>query len=204
MPGDHDLLSPLTLSSRDGVKRERADAARNRQILLEAAGRILRDKGIDALSMDAVAAEAGVGIGTVYRRFGDLQGLAYALIDDQEREFQAAFISGPPPLGPGAPPQERLCAFLRRYVDRLTEQAELMATAENGDARYRSGAYNLQRQHLAMLITQIDPERDGGYLADALLAVLSARLYLHQRAGLEMTVERLNAGLDQLVRGVIG
>jgi AcrR family transcriptional regulator len=54
--------------------------------------------------MDAVAAEAGVGKGTLFRRFGDRAGLAVALLDERERDLQAAVLSGPPPLGPGAPP----------------------------------------------------------------------------------------------------
>ncbi len=68
---------------------ERADAARNRRALLAAARRILNDSGVDALSMDQVAA-ACVGVGTVYRRFGGRAGLAYALLDETERQFHAA------------------------------------------------------------------------------------------------------------------
>ncbi len=69
---------------------ERADAARNRRALLAAARRILDDSGVDALSMDQVAAAACVGVGTVYRRFGGHAGVAYALLDETERQFQAA------------------------------------------------------------------------------------------------------------------
>ena len=54
--------------------------------------------------MEDVAHAACVGTGTLYRRFGDRAGLALALLDEQEREFQNALITGPPPLGPGAPP----------------------------------------------------------------------------------------------------
>jgi AcrR family transcriptional regulator len=98
---------------------ERADAARNRRAVLAAAQRILVSAGVAGLSMDRVAAEACVGVGTVYRRFGDLSGLVYALLDDTEQQFQAGFLSGPPPLGPGAPPVTRIRAFLHGYVDRF-------------------------------------------------------------------------------------
>src|SRR5262245_50164344 len=87
---------------------ERADAARNRRALLRAAKTIMVDEGADALCMDRVAAAAGVGVGTVYRRFGDRAGLAYALLDDEEQQFQAEFLFGPPPLGPGAAPLARI------------------------------------------------------------------------------------------------
>ena len=61
--------------------------------------------------MEDVACKAGVGTGTLYRRFGDRAGLALALLDEQTREFQNELIAGPPPLGPGAPASERLRAF---------------------------------------------------------------------------------------------
>ena len=54
--------------------------------------------------MDQVAAAAGVGKGTLFRRFGDKSGLAAALLDARERVLQEAVLFGPPPLGPGAPP----------------------------------------------------------------------------------------------------
>lgn len=192
----------LMLAVQDSPKPERADAARNRKILLEAASRILRDKGISALSMESVAAAAGVGIGTVYRRFGDRSGLAYALVDETEREFQAAFISGPPPLGPGAPPGDRLRAYLHRHVDRLAEQAELLAMAENGTNRFRLGAYYVQRRHVSMLINEINPDLDNHYLADTLIAPLTGRLFLHQTVDQGMSIERIKAGLDQLLDGI--
>lgn len=182
-------------------KPERADAAHNRAILLEAATSIVAEQGVDALSMDAVAIRAGVGIGTVYRRFTDLGGLAYALIDDHEKRFQAAFLSGPPPLGPGAPPAERLRAYVHAYVDRLENQGELMSVAERG--RYSSGAYSLQHAHVAGLIAAVDHALDAHFLADAILAALSARLYVRQTVERQLSVERVKAGLDQLLSGVL-
>ena len=58
--------------------------------------------------MEDVAKAACVGTGTLYRRFGDRAGLAFALLDEQTRDFQNALIRGAPPLGPGAPASERL------------------------------------------------------------------------------------------------
>ena len=81
--------------------RERADAARNRRRILDAAAALFAELGVDGVSLDAVAAAAGVGKGTVFRRFGDKSGLAAALLDERERELQAALLSGPPPLGSG-------------------------------------------------------------------------------------------------------
>ena len=184
------------------MRPERADAARNRQRLLEAAARITREHGPDALSMEAVAEAAGVGIGTVYRRFGDRAGLAYALVDESERAFQHAFLHGPPPLGPGAPPRERLHAYVRAYTDRLEDQGQLLAVAE--DRRYDVGSYQLQRTHLAHLIGEFDPSLDAGWLAEAMLELLSGRLFLRLSRTRGLSAERIKAGLDQLLRGITG
>src|SRR4051812_40024312 len=70
-----------------GVVRERADAARNRLKVLAAAERLFAAQGVGAVSMDEVATVAGVGKGTLYRRFGDKSGLAAALLDEREAEL---------------------------------------------------------------------------------------------------------------------
>lgn len=185
---------------------ERADAARNRRAVLAAARTIMVNDGVNALYMDRVAAEAGVGVGTVYRRFGDRAGLAYALLDDEERRFQAAFLFGPPPLGPGASPVARIRAFLHAYVDRLLDtHASLLALAEaqSPAARYGNGAYRTHRTHLIALLTLADANADAAYLADALLAVLGGGLFLHQRQDLQFSTDRIKIALDQLLTGLV-
>lgn len=82
----------------------RADAARNRTRLLEAASRLMSACGAANLTMEAVATTAGVGKGTVFRRFGDRTGLLIALLDHREQQLQAAFLSGPPPWVRTRPP----------------------------------------------------------------------------------------------------
>ncbi|UMP05869.1 TetR/AcrR family transcriptional regulator [Amycolatopsis sp. EV170708-02-1] len=179
---------------------ERADAARNRQKIVRAAAKLVAAKGIDGLALDEVAAEAGVGIGTVYRRFPDKGALAQALLDENEREFQEAFISGPPPLGPGASAPRRLRAFLEKYVDRLETHGELLMVAETETpmARFTTGAYRLHHSHLVALISEIDPKADAHFRADALLAPLAAAQYVYQRQS--MTPEQIKKGLVDLYR----
>ncbi|HEY9292517.1 MAG TPA: TetR/AcrR family transcriptional regulator [Microlunatus sp.] len=183
---------------------ERSDAARNRQRVLDAARELIDNRGPHELTMNEVAAQAGVGVGTVYRRFGDQAGLVDALMDEHERELQQQMISGPPPLGPGAEPVPRIKAFLHAFVDLLELYAPVMATVAD-DPRSRpqgSGAYAAHHQHLAILIRQVRPSLDASYLAGALLANLDARRYLSQRNDLGYSVEQIKAGLDQLVTGL--
>lgn len=184
---------------------ERADAARNRKRILDAARDIVRTRGVEGLSMEEVAQSAGVGIGTVYRRFGDRAGLAYALLDEREREFQESFLRGAPPLGPGAAAAERITAFLHALVARVEEQSALLLLAEHNTphARYLSGAYAVHHRHLAELLRQARPGSDEHYLADALLAPLGAGVVTYQREIAGMQPERIKAGLADLVRALV-
>ena len=87
----------LPMSAPDGhapAERERADARRNRERILCAAARLIDEKGIDCMSMGDVAHAAGVGKGTLYRRFGDRAALLRALISEPEQEFQDNLIRG--------------------------------------------------------------------------------------------------------------
>ncbi|NRQ37566.1 TetR/AcrR family transcriptional regulator [Nonomuraea sp. NN258] len=157
-------------------RKERADAARNREKVLAAAARLFAEKGVDSVSMDAVAAAAGVGKGTLFRRFGDKSGLAVALLDDRERDLQARILSGPPPLGPGAPAADRLAAFAEAYLTYLFDHLDLVRMSETASpgARHRIGAYRFWHRHVAILLAECRPGCDADPLAHALLAGFGA------------------------------
>ncbi|MEV3961643.1 helix-turn-helix domain-containing protein [Nocardia sp. NPDC050193] len=87
---------------------ERADAARNPARILAAAAELFARRDPRAVTMDDRAKAAGVGRGTLYRRYPDIGAIAMALLDDHERELQDQLLGGAPPLGPGAPPADRL------------------------------------------------------------------------------------------------
>ena len=139
----------------------RADAARNRDKVLAAAERLFAEHGPDCVSMDAVAAEAGVGKGTLFRGFGDRAGLVLALLTEQERRLQEDIIRGPAPLGPGAPPVERLIAFGERLFEHFTQHGPLIAAAEKGAIRYRSAPFAFYRMHVQLLVREAAPDATG-------------------------------------------
>jgi len=123
--------------------QEHVDAARNRARILAAAEALFAERGVEGVSMDDIASVAGVGKGTLYRRFGDKAGLGIAVLDARERELQEAILRGPPPLGPGASPAARLHAFADAYLDYLHRNLDLVVMCETAapGARYRSGVY---------------------------------------------------------------
>ncbi len=181
----------------DDAPRERADAARNRLRILAAAAGLVDEKGIEHVSMEAVACAAGVGTGTLYRRFGDRTGLVLALLDEHTREFQNALIAGPPPLGPGAPAAERLRAFGDGYLELMETHADLMVAA--GGIDDGRGPYTLYATHLGILLREAAPGLDADYTARALLAMLSPGQHVLRRRGLGWSVERLRSGWYGLV-----
>jgi AcrR family transcriptional regulator len=199
IPGPQDL--PIL----DSEPCERADAARNRRRILAAAARLIEERGIEAVSMEAIASEAGVGKGTVFRRFGDRSGLVMALLDERTKEFQEALIRGAPPLGPGAPPMERVVAFGHGMLALLEAHGEMLMAAELGVrwVRGEAGVYALYRTHLAMLVREAAPELDDEYLAEALLAPLTAETFLYLRKGRDLPLRRIEAGYEQLVRRLL-
>ncbi|MGW8066166.1 TetR/AcrR family transcriptional regulator [Streptomyces ziwulingensis] len=181
----------------------RADAARNRARLLEAAARLVAEHGAAGVTMEAVAAAASVGKGTVFRRFGDRTGLLMALLDHSEKKFQAALLGGPPPLGPGAPPVERLCAFGLASLRRCVDELELQLAAEpSAERRYTPAPRRFLRGHVALLLRQAVPDADSELLSHTLLAYLDPALVHHLTEQCGVPPVRLEAGWLDLVSRV--
>lgn len=196
--------TPLPLAS-DGEARERSDAARNRLRILEAAERLFAERGPEKVSMDDVARAAGVGKGTLFRRFGDRAGLARAVLSTHEAAFQEAIIRGAPPLGPGAPASERLVAFGRGMLGLVDAHRELLLAAETGTpcGRFRAGPYASYRFFVRSLLSEATPRLDPDYTADALLATLGAELVAYLREDHEMPLEQIAAGFEELVGALV-
>jgi AcrR family transcriptional regulator len=187
-------------------ERERADARRNRERILCATARLVQQVGIDHFSMDDVAAEAGVGKGTLYRRFGDRSSLLRALISEPEQAFQDSCIRGEAPLGPGADPAQRLHAFgegLLRFLDRhaiYVQAGELLG----GGKRYGHPVYAFYHTHVTLLLRQaIGDAPHLSYLVDALLAPLAAEPLLYQRDVRGMSLDEICAGWHALCDAVL-
>lgn len=159
---------------------ERTDAARNRAKVLAAAAELFATRDPRTVTMDDIAKAAGVGRGTLYRRYPDRTAIAVALLDEHERALQQHLLSGEPPLGPGAPPAERLAAFYAAMVELLGTHAHLVLGAEAGGARFATGAYGFWSVHVRALLTAAAvPQPDS--LVDTALAPLAAEVYLQQR-----------------------
>ncbi|MFD3826546.1 TetR/AcrR family transcriptional regulator [Streptomyces sp. NPDC058625] len=174
----------------------RADKARNRDAVLAAAGRLF-DAAADPddVSMDAVAAAAGVGKGTIFRGFDDRRGLIRALYDERAAHAFAA----PVPAG-GEPAEAALDLLLRTW--RFKEQNRVLALALERDGSgspYRNSSYDRLHAQLATLTARARGTADADFLAHALLAAVRSDLveHLHAHPGTDP-----RAGLRALVRSI--
>jgi AcrR family transcriptional regulator len=185
---------------------ERADAARNRQVLLAAARAMLAEQGPETITMDGLAERAGLGKGTVFRRFGTRAGIFQALLDDDERAFQQGVLSGPPPLGPGAAPLDRLIAYGQARIEFLVGHREIARATLDGGQRMPFGAQSpLSLAHIRYLLresrlTAIDVDVLALQLTGALDGPVL--LYLSGTEDAPEVSSRLGRGWEDLVRRV--
>ena len=186
------------------IPQERGDAARNRALLLEAARGLVAERGADAVTMDDVAAAAGVGKGTLFRRFGSRAGLMMVLLDQDERASQQAFLFGPPPLGPDAPPLDRLVAFGRERIRFVHAHHELLSETNRDPQLRHAAAVAVQRTHVRVLLQSARTTGDIDAQADALLALLDADYVQHRLSDGGHTLETLGDAWESLARKLCG
>lgn len=197
-------MDPLRLLPlADEPAAERADAARNREALLNAAAELVDACDVDGVTMDAVAQRAGVGKGTVFRRFESREGLMAALLDHSERAWQADVLSGPPPLGPGAPARERLIAFGHSRIEiTLRHGALILAAGQAGSRSY--AAMSFASIHVRHLLGELGVTGDLTYLAACLLSPLEIAILRQQLDQEQLPLDRIHHGWDDLVDRIIG
>lgn len=195
-PSPHELLNP--------PRAVRADAARNREAILNAARKIIEDTGDVNFSMDELASAARVGKGTIFRRFENRQGVLDALLDYRTQKFQHDFMFGPPPLGPGAPARDRLLAFGAADIA-FNRSLGPLAAATAGQFRgyFSHPARRLTSTHLTMLL------REAGFTGDTEVANYTLLAFLNpggldvMQADLDVTPERLATGWTELINGLL-
>ncbi|OAE03364.1 TetR family transcriptional regulator [Arthrobacter sp. OY3WO11] len=187
-----------------GAAAERRDAARNRERLLAAARELIADCGAEGLTMDRLAEHAGVGKGTVFRRFGSRAGLMLTLLSESEADFQSRFMFGPPPLGPGASGLERLIAFGVERISYVMEFGDLVLAAEHASRRrFEAPAAVLWHRHIEILLREEGFGPDPWLMAGSLAATLDPERLLSLVKVHGISPDRLTASWRDLVTRVV-
>jgi AcrR family transcriptional regulator len=181
---------------------ERADAARNRELLLKTARVLVAEHGASDVTMDELAARSGLGKGTVFRRFGSRAGIFQALLEEEERCLQQAVLTGDPPLGPGAPALERLIAYGATRIRFLFENYEIArGTLDGRQVTPAGGESPLSRLHIRVLLGEIKPAfADLDVLASQLTGALDGPLMLQLPAD-DFSAASAGRRQEQLMQG---
>nr|WP_203614150.1 TetR/AcrR family transcriptional regulator [Streptomyces sp. SID13726] len=174
---------------------------------MAAAAELVADRGAEHVTTHEIARAAGVGKATLFRCFGDRDGLLLALLHDAEGDFHDAYTCGPPPLGPGAPARERLTAFGCALIGRIADEADLGAALAREvpcKRRHGSDVGRAFHRHVAALLREAGVEGDTDMLAHALLVFTNFETVDHLRDELRVPTARLQATWRELVRRVVG
>lgn len=190
-------------------RRERRDAAANRQLILAAARRLFAARGVDATSMEEIGRAAGVGQGTLYRRFAHKGELCEALLNDDLALFYQRVDAALGRAAPQQSPLNRLDWLLTEYVAMLEQHIPLVVFAQEAAAGprrkdfFQSPLYRWLHERIAGLLTAAvaegeAAELDETFTADAILAAIAAPVFSFQQAERGFSSERVLAGMRRL------
>jgi AcrR family transcriptional regulator len=174
---------------------------------LFADARVADGDALATVSMDDIAAAAGVGKGTLFRAFGSRDGLLDALFADRMARLRAAVASGEPPLGPATPPRVRILAVLDAVLDFKLENNQLIRARQLAKSPLpQTGYYRWTHEKLAGLIGQARDgasDIDASYGAHVLLGALRPDL-IDELLANGSTPEEIRASQAALARRILG
>jgi AcrR family transcriptional regulator len=181
---------------------ERADAARNRRAIMAATEDLLGRYDPSQVSIERIAAAAGVGKATVFHRFGSRAELMHTLAVERAEALRVAVLEGPPPLGPGAAARERLIAFTDAMVELASRTIGLLTAAEQatiaaGTSRQENPVHVFWHGHVATLLAEARPGIDADLQADVILSSLHEQSFVQLLRDGER--DRVAAALRDLV-----
>ena len=196
-------------------KSERRDAAENRQLILVAASRLFAQHGVESVCMSEIAKAAGVGKGTLYRRFSSKGELCLALLDSELRQFQNDVIQA---FQSQVQNDISVCQRLNWFVEQVVHFtcSHLPLMVEISEAGSESAVQDVNQPHFWMEMTvkghllqmqesgEIPADIDLDYMASAILAPLDARIlkiHTHQRG---YSHSQISSGIQTIIDGLCG
>ncbi|KGE16851.1 TetR/AcrR family transcriptional regulator [Paenibacillus wynnii] len=177
------------------------------QKILEAAGQLFTENGLDAVSMYSIAKKAGIGQGSLYRRFSDKGEISSALLLDSTERFLRLMEQEVQQSGSEIPALERLQNSIERVIDFIAQHAELLQliksefTGKKQLTHFEHPFFQRLSAVLAELIQQASDRNEiisvnPKFAATALISVLSPDLYLYQQ-------KVHGDSKEQIVKGII-
>lgn len=174
------------------ARPSRADALKNRELLLRTAQRLFAENGVEAVSMSAVAEGAGVGKGTLYRHFPNKGQLIQVLLDEDQRALQDRTLTH---LRGQSDPLDSLIWFLHEAMAFIERHEEILLGSEQVGDALAHPAHLWWHRTIRGLIRQINPALDAEYTADILYLMLDIRTIHFQRQVKGYDSQRIRDGL---------
>ncbi len=208
----NDPLIPLTPDPiLDGEERaERRDAAENRQRVLAAAQALFAEHGVANVHMAQIAEAAGVGKGTLYRRYANKGDLCLALMHDQLSAHQAMILARLQEMQQASSPyRERLKFFLVEVLAFTEQHVPLLCEVQQGGqiGGLEGDAPFFEWQHMtvrglvqaAVRFGELPAHLDIPIVVDLLLAPLTASYFRYLRHRRQFSIERISAAICDMV-----
>jgi AcrR family transcriptional regulator len=181
------------VKNEEGVnaRTERRDAAENRKRILEAAKKLFEQNGVDKVSMNQIAIEAGIGSGTLYRRYRNKSELCLDLKKDNIIHFfgdTEKYLEE----NIGETPEKRLKGILRMYISfwekniQILKEIEVGAKGERLNGIIQTPLYNKMYEIVVKLFNEMETndsnEANNVFRADMLVfTILKSDSYIFQR-----------------------
>ncbi|MGW6741577.1 TetR/AcrR family transcriptional regulator [Streptomyces sp. NPDC055025] len=182
--------------------KERADAAHNRRRILATAQRLIHEGGVDHVSMDDIAEAAGVGKGTLFRRFGNREGLISALFEQLTEDWHSGALDRL--ADPLLPAHDRVLRFIGELFDEIVVPGRplLRELEHHVGSNHNAGRYLLWHARLADTISEARPDLDAGFMAHAILGVPRAE-FVDMLVDTGMSMDAVRAGVLSLTRSAL-
>jgi AcrR family transcriptional regulator len=178
----------------------RADAVRNRALLLETAKRLFAEHGVADVTMTDIQEAAQVGKGTLYRHFKDKNELCLALLDEDQRALQARTLTQM-----NQEPDARLMLhwFLEVVLAFVDQNQELLCTNTQPVGSLQHPAHWWWRQTIQALLLRLNPTGDIELMADTLYTLIDVHNLYYLRAvrgySLSRVTEHVQRVADQMI-----
>lgn len=194
---DSDDLIPI-----DNAKPLRADALRNRKHLLRTASALFDAQSIADVTMSAIAKEADVGKGTLYRHFSTKAEILHALLDEDMRHFQEETLLR---LRNSRDPLGTLRWFLATALEWVVDHSAMLheVASQEPFEMLQHPAHLWWRQTILGLLQQTAADGDLAYIADLLYVMLDVRTIRFQQVTRGYAVERIATGLHTTLNSLI-
>ncbi|WP_162462937.1 TetR/AcrR family transcriptional regulator [Paenibacillus psychroresistens] len=190
------------------IRKERKDSIEHRRIILQKAQLLFTEYGVDSVTMHQIAKSAGIGQGTLYRRYAHKGELCQDLMKescDHLCDEILQYLDN----NQQQPAKERLTTLLEIFLNFIESHSHWLVSiqAPTCEGRqtlmYQSPLYSFMHNTISQLFNEVEPKvngavADGAFRADTLIASINPELYLFMRHERGYSKEEIKNNLIQL------